>query len=431
MFLLGLLGLAALPRSGTSQEGSEEAFRRKIGAVAAHREETAEETCRVRNERLVALFREFVEARGGTATAEAVRTFTGWVARAGLTTFEHFLEAETTPVRTVRDPASGAAVTVLGALGSDLINPWLVTAGIVDGKPLAEQPMYGVATHALRAHTDFSIVGVPDPTLSFERIPAELRDRARAAYRRLNPTNVFDGGFDQPLFYSTLREMARKLFRDDYPRAKLDMAQLVVGEEKGGFGIRSCLLCHGRNHNDVYKRLLGQGLYYQNKLAERALPDAEAREAKEHSAVYLRAAQIVLEAHPDKIDAGRVRDSLALLAADNLERLKPGYDDFYGTLKTLGCVKCHGSDASCHPERNPVKYGAFVLNPSSYYKAENIKALSGVIDLENLDRSEILQKAAARVRHRGSKDLTLDEGGLAVLEAALRKWVHSFRPEGR
>jgi len=151
---------------------------------------------------------------------------------------------------------------------SDLINPWLAAAGVVEGQPMREQPMYQSATNALREHVDFALIGIKDPSLSLALLPPKLRENAKWAYQRLNPGNEFDGGFDHPLFYATVREAAKKLFRQDYPKAKMTMADLVVSEDQGGFGIRSCLLCHNQDHTGVYKRLLGQGLYLDAKAAE-------------------------------------------------------------------------------------------------------------------------------------------------------------------
>ncbi|MFN3485407.1 MAG: hypothetical protein ACK44W_07995, partial [Planctomycetota bacterium] len=162
---LGALGI--LLGAGFPQEGGIASvdFPRRVRQILRQQEGSREDTFRAHNEALQILFREFAESSPGGITAERVRTFTSWVAEAGGITFEHYLEAVTTPRRRVQDPRSGASITVVGPLGSDLINPWLVAAGIVDGAALPEQPMYRLASHALREHTDFALIGVADPTI--------------------------------------------------------------------------------------------------------------------------------------------------------------------------------------------------------------------------------------------------------------------------
>jgi hypothetical protein len=67
----------------------------------------------------------------------------------GLTSFDDFMEAEMKPLRYVKDPVSRKQVPVFGALGSDLINPWLAAAGVAHGKPVEAQPMNHSAANAL------------------------------------------------------------------------------------------------------------------------------------------------------------------------------------------------------------------------------------------------------------------------------------------
>jgi hypothetical protein len=326
-------------------------------------------------------------------------------------------------------------------LGSDVINPWLAAAGVDEGKPLEKQPMYRLAAKALSEHIDFALVGIKDPNLSLALLPPKLRDNGKWAYRRLNPTNKFDGGFDHPLFYATIREAVKKLFRQDYPQAKFTMADLVAPEEQGGFGIRSCLLCHARSHSGVYKRLLGQSLMFEAKAAglrkdnrtpfnvagTKPLDDnQEAKQAVAKAAMFRLAAQRVLDAFPDKIDTQVVRNSLAMLSRDNLSRLKPGYGDFYATLKKIGCMNCHSTDSRGPKGMNLAKHGAFVLNPNSYYKTKNISSLVSVIDTNNLSKSKLLLKATGKLRHRGDKMLKLDNAQADELHRALTKWIYLF-----
>ena len=197
-----------------------------------------EDTKKARNIRLNELFKDYVHRLGGEVTVETIKQFNAMLRKHGLTNFDDFITAKMKPLRYVRDPASGEQIPVLGALGSDLINPWLAAAGVAEGKPMDEQPMYHAAANALREHVDFALIGIKDPSLSPALLPPKLRENARWAYRRLNPGNEFDGGFDHPLFYATVREAAKNLFRQDYPEAKITMAELVVPEDQGGFGVR-------------------------------------------------------------------------------------------------------------------------------------------------------------------------------------------------
>ncbi len=430
--------------SAAPSECVDEEFRAKIAEVAEIHKSVFEETKRARNERLNELFREYVQSLGGTVTAETIKQFNALVNEQGLSNFDDFLIAQTTPLKYVKDPLSGDKVPIFGPLGSDVINSWLAEMGIVDGKPLHEQPMYTLAGNALSEHIDFALIGIKDPTLSIELLPPGLRENAKWAYQRLNPTNEFDGGFDHPLFYATIREAAGKLFNQDYPEARLSMADVVLPVEKGGLGIRSCLLCHDRNYSDVYKRLLGQGLLSKAKVVElrdgrRAslastpldvIEDGEElKQAEVHSKVFLLAAQHVLDTFPGRIDAQAVKESLAALYRENVSRFLPGYDEFQATLENVGCLKCHGADGNPEPTKNPAKYGAFVLDPSPYYKARNVAALVEVVNVDDLEKSKLLQKAGGKVNHRGKSVLLLDESELDELHTALHKWIHPFETD--
>ncbi len=435
-YLIGTTTCGAAPPQCVDEE-----FRVEIAKVAKIQKPVFEETKRARNERLNELFREYVQRLGGTVAAETIKQFNALVKEQGLSNFDDFLVAQTTPMKYVKDPVSGDQVPVFGPLGSDVINSWLAKMGIVDGKPLHEQPMYTLAGNALSEHIDFALIGIRDPTLSMELLPPGLRENAKWAYQRLNPTNEFDGGFDHPLFYATIREAAGKLFRQDYPEARLSMADVVVPVEQGGLGIRSCLLCHDRNYSDVYKRLLGQGLLSKAKVVElrdgrsASLASApldvvddseELKQAEGHAKVFLLAAQNVLDSFPGQIDAQAVKESLAALSRENVSRFLPGYDEFQATLEKVGCLECHGADSDPEPTQNPAKYGAFVLDTSPYYKARNVAALVEVVNVDDLEKSKLLQKAGGKVNHRGKKVLQLDEAGLEELHGALHKWIHPF-----
>ncbi|MBI4601199.1 MAG: hypothetical protein HY721_04480 [Planctomycetes bacterium] len=426
VFLAGLA--AAFSCALLRREDSGDTTQEQVADVAHLELPVFEDTKRARNEKLREVFEDYLRRQGRTVSAATVTAFHRILKDHGLTTFEDFLAAETTPLHHVRDPDSGDEVPVFGALGSDVINPWLGALEVVEGNPLEEQPLYALASNALREHIDFALIGVKDPNLSLDLLPPKLRENAELAYCRLNPTGRFDGGFDHPLFYATVREAAKKLFREDYPRAKPSMADLVVPEERGGFGIRSCLLCHDRSHRGVYKRLLGQGLYLEAKAA--GLPEGsdDARRAKESAAVFLRAAGEVLDAFPGKIDAEAVRRSLVLVSGDDLERLKPGFDDLAGALRRLGCTKCHSTDNTQSEDKNPVVHEAWALHPSNYYKTENIKMLAALIDFSDLDQSKLLRKVAAESEHEGADELKLPPEDVArELRSALDRWLYSFR----
>ncbi len=430
--LAGLLVLAA-PCVLPAQHDIDEEFCAEIAKVANFRKAGIEDTRKARNEMLNQLFRKYVERLGDGATGQAVKQFNVMLKECGLISFDEFLAVQTTPLRYVTDPVSGRKLPVLGPLGSDAINRWLTAAGVAEGQSLEKQPMYRLASKVLGEHIDFALVGMKDPNLSFELLPPELRESARWAYGRLNPTNEFDGGFDHPLFYATVREAARKLFRQDHPEARLSMADLVLPEKQGGFGIRSCLLCHddGQNdgHNGVYKRLLGQSLVFEAtaaKLRERqgvSLNSASGEKEDEHvrqseatAATFRLAAQRVLDAVPDKIDREAIR----------LSHLKPGYDDFYATLKGLGCMKCHSTESN-EMGMGLAKKSNFVLSPERHYQTKNIAALLSVIDMDDISNSKLLLKARGRVKHLGNKELVLDDAQMEESQRALTEWVDSLK----
>lgn len=384
---------------------------------------TFEETKKARNKHLAEAFAKYRDSRGGKATGEVVRGFNAQLHERGLTSFDDFQQAEMTPFRPVKDPATGDSVPVFGPLGSDLINPWLADMEIVEGRPVEEQPAYLCARNALREHLDFVLVGERDPNLSLDSLPGKLRENAVAMYARLNPTNRFDGGFDQPLYYATVRFAAKKLFREDYPQAKLTMAQLVVAEERGGFGIRSCLLCHEGSHAGVYRRLLGQALYLEAKSRENG---PEAAKAAADSANYGEAARHVLDAHGDKIDEAAVRQSLTAGSADNIERLKPGYDDFAAVLGNLGCLRCHCTTGKPPQDKDPREHGAWVLQPSTYNKTENIQALLPQIKAGDVERSPLVLKAKGELDHEGVATVKLNQKQAAQLQQAISGWLKTL-----
>lgn len=411
---------------GGSPTAEEAQVRAAMADAARLRLRTSEETKKARNKSLAAAFDRFRDASGGQTTAEVVRGFAALLAEHGLTSFDDFQQAEMTPRRDVKDPASGDLVPVFGPLGSDLINPWLADMEIHDGKPVDRQPAYLCAKNALCEHVDFVLIGQRDPNLSFDALPEKLKVNARIVYARLNPTNRFDGGFDQPLYYATVRLAAKKLFREDYPQAKLTMAQLVVAEERGGFGIRSCLLCHEGSHAGVYRRLLGQALYLEAKSQEAAGGGADQTRLAADARNYQEAAAHVLQAHGDKFDAQQVRSSLVANKADNIERLKPGYQDFAAVLDKLGCLKCHSTNGSPPPNKDPREHGAWALEPSTYYKTENIQALLSNIDAANLEKSPLLLKAKGEQDHEGVETVKLNTQDADKLQRALAEWLHSL-----
>jgi len=401
----------------------------ELARIAQIEEPVVEDTKRARNEQLGPLFDEWAEQRTGEPPAQTIKEFNRMLKKHGLTSFDDFLVAETTPLRHVPDPASGDSVSVFGPLGSDVINPWLAAVEVIDGKPLDEQPNYHLACDALREHIDFALIGRVDPNLSLELLPLGLRENAKWAYRRLNPTNKFDGGFDQGLFYATIREAAKKLFREDHPQAKLTMADVVVPEERGGFGIGSCLLCHDRSHSGIYKRLLGQHLYLEQKAAELLEDGAGAPQVQEEidqlgvkAAVFLRAAEVVSVSFPKEIDVDEVRASLRTASVQDTARLKPGYDEFSGTLDELGCIECHSMGSKVPADRNPATYEAFSLHSSAYYKTRNIRALLALVDMGDLTASELVRKATGEVAH-GGPDLGPEES--RSLSLALSRWIEA------
>lgn len=396
-----------------------------IAEIAKVQKAYFEETKREHNERLNEVFRQYLAASGGKVTAQLVRDFNGLVKQQGMTSFEDFLLAETTPLRHRKDTVSGDTVPIMGPLGSDVINPWLAALEVLPGKPLDEQPIYQLAAKALREHIDFAVIGVCDPTLSLDLLPPKLRENAATAYRRLNPTNKFDGGFDDPLFYSAVREGAKKLFREDYPTLRVTMAQLVVPEELGGFGIRSCLLCHDRSHSGVYQRLLSQGTYLKSKAADLPPSSAELPQIKKLSNEFLQAAEIVHRSHPDKIDVQAAQQALAALNSDNVGRLRPGYSDFCNTLRGMGCLKCHAKGAKVADDKDPEIFGAYTLDLNDYYCTTNVKSLLAVVNLNDLDKSKLLLKATGTVDHEGADDVKLTAAQGEELRAALVKWVYA------
>lgn len=412
-----------------SAVNAEDEFRLEVAKIAQIKLPLFEETKRARNEKLNALFRKRIAALEGSVSSESLKRFNALLKEYDLTHFDDFLDAETRPLRYVRDPDSGAEVPIVGSLGSDIINPWLGALELIAGKPLDEQPMYHLAANALRDHIDFALIGIRDPNLTLDLLPPKMRENAALAYRQLNPTNKFDGGFDHPLYYACVREAAKKLFRKDYPNAKITIADLVVPEEKGGFGLKSCLLCHDRDHAGVYKRLLSQGIFHETKAADFSSDKTAELQKRNAAKVYLLAAQRVLESHPDKIDAVAVRKSLALRSASDLERLKPGYDDFHGTLKKLGCIQCHSSDNKQPPEKNPATDEAYVLHSSAYYKTDDIKALITLINVENVDKSKLLRKVNGKTKHTGAEDLKLTPAQIAELRSALIRWISPFEEQ--
>lgn len=409
------------------------ALRAELSRAALIERATSEDTSLARNEYLNRVYREFVASRGGESTAELVRQFNALLAERQLTNFDDFLAVMTRPMVYVPDPSTGERVPVFGPLGSDIINPWLAAAAVVEQRPLDKQPMYHSAIRALCEHLDFALIGLRDPNLSLELLPAELRENARSAYARLNPTNQFDGGFDHPLFYCVVREAAEKFFREDHPQARLNMAELVRPVAEGGFGIESCLLCHERDHNGVYRRLLGQGSYLSAKADELRNNPQQAAAGGEDSShvqaeadIFLLAAERVLKDFSEQIDEAAVRQSLSMQSGSNHERLKPGYDDFVAVLDGIGCLQCHSTGAEVGEELNPAAYGVFVLDRSAYNKSANVRALAQVIDFENIDQSQLIAKASARVDHEGAARVKLDEQQVNVLKRAIAKWLGAF-----
>jgi hypothetical protein len=209
------------------------------------------------------------------------------------------------------------------------------------------------------------------------------------------------------------------------------MAELVVPEEHGGFGIRSCLLCHDRSHTGVYQRLFSQGTYLSSKAADLPSTNPELPEINKLSEEFLKAAEIVRDSHPDKVDVKAAHEALAAITADNIGRLRPGYSDFCNTLRAVGCLKCHAKDADVPEEKDPSIFGAYTLDMNDYYCTSNVKALLSVVNLSDLDKSKLLLKATAAVDHEGAEDLKLTAAQTEELRAALAKWVRSGSGDGR
>lgn len=412
--------------AGWSTQPADDALRAQIAKIAKIKKRSFEDTKRTHNEKLGELFADYVKAHGGKPTVELVRQFHALLKAQNMTTFEDFLDAQTKPLRFVKDPDSGDEVPILGALGSDAINTWLAALEPADGKPLDEQPLYQLAANALREHLDFAIVGTPDPSLSLGLLPEKLREHAKDAYERLNPQRAFGGGFDHPLYYAVVREAVKQLFAIDYPKARQTLADVVVPEAKGGMGIRSCLLCHDGDYTAIYRRVEGQHRYRKAKAAELTAAGRDAAAEQALAAEFGRAAEELLAAHRDKIDATAVAKSLQVLSTENIDRLKPGYQDFCTTLDRLGCMQCHSTDRDVADDKDPRAYGAYMLEPSEYYKTENIKALLSVVNLDNLDESDLVLKAVGEVTHEGKRQVKLNAAQKEELRAALAKWVHSF-----
>jgi len=385
-----------------------------------------EDTKRARNELLAEVFEEWVQHRGGKADAETISEFHTLLGENGLTTFVDFLAAETAPVRRVTDPASGDEIAIFGALGTDVINPWLAAVEVIEGKPLGEQPNYQLACDALREHIDFALVGTPDPNLSLEMVPEELRPNVRWAYGRLNPTHEFEGGFDHVLFYASVREAAKKTFRQDYPAAKITMADVVVPVDQGGFGIGSCLLCHDRSHEGICKRLLGQHLHLDREASAAGEQGASQAELQAEADVFLRAAETVVSTYPELVDISRVRTELATPSDQDVSRLKPGFDGFQAALADHGCLDCHMDGVEVPSERDPATYDAITLRPSTYYKASNIRGVLALVSIDDVGESRLLHKATGQVGHKGP---TLDAQAAEQLHEALETWLEAPSPD--
>jgi hypothetical protein len=181
----------------------------------------------------------------------------------------------------------------------------------------------------------------------------------------------------------------------------------------------------------VYQRLLVQAYHHEARAKEPITAsgspkDPQAVRADQEAGDICRlAAQRVLACFPDQIDVEAARQSLSVLSARNLDRLKPGYNEFRDVLVGLGCLRCHRSGSDVPAEAYPATYGAYVLHDSDYYKNRNIERLCEVINFDNLEESELLHKASAMVDHEGAKEVKLDANGVAVLRTALARWVGS------
>ncbi|MCC7087292.1 MAG: hypothetical protein IT427_19995, partial [Pirellulales bacterium] len=238
LVLLAISMVSGVVYAVANSGATEIPIRAELYRVAYIERESPEATSVARNKQLNETFRAYVALHDGQPTAELVQQFNGLLKEQQFTNFDDFLAVMIRPVVYVTDRATGSQVPVFGPLGSDVINPWLAAAAVIEEVPLDEQPMYHSAIRALNENLDFAVIGIQDPNLSLDLLPAELHENARAAYARLNPTNRFDGGFDHPLFYCVVREAAEKFFREDHPQAKLDMADLVAPVAQGGLGIQ-------------------------------------------------------------------------------------------------------------------------------------------------------------------------------------------------
>jgi|GEM_PF-2357790 len=431
-------GVGVTHAAEDTEDGADlETANAEVARIAAIREGSPQETYRRHNELLNAAFDRFLASTDGRITAESIGRFNAIVRRHGMTSFDDFRSVMLSPIRQVTDPATGESIPIFGPLGSDMINPWLAAMGVAEGKPLGEQPMYRLAGDVLREHFDFAIIGKADPGLTMDIVPEGLRESVAWAYARLNPTNQFDGGFDQPLFYATIREAVTKVFRKDHPRAKLNMADVILPEEHGGLGIRSCLLCHERNHTDVYARLLGQSYFHRGKAEDmKALLESgsnaalseEARHSEKLADTFQLAAERMIQYHGDKIDVEGARKGLEVASATSLNRLLPGFDEFYRALDDIGCTMCHSTDSEPETEHKKAKFNAFVLTPNDYYKSNNVRALAELIDMQDIGRSKLLAKASGKEKHRGADELRLDDNQMIELKAAIDRWVHSVGP---
>ncbi|MBI3464912.1 MAG: beta-propeller fold lactonase family protein, partial [Planctomycetes bacterium] len=175
----------------------------------------------------------------------------------------------------------------------------------------------------------------------------------------------------------------------------------------------------------MYQRLFSQGTYLRLKAADLPSTSQELPRIKKLSEEFLKAAEIVHDSHPDKVDVKAAREALAALTTDNIGRLRPGYSDFCNTLRGLGCLKCHAKDADVPEDKDPSIFGAYTLDMNDYFCTSNVKALLSVVNLSDLDKSKLLLKATAAVDHEGAEDLKLTAAQGEELRAALGKWIYS------
>ena len=131
----------------------EEEIELEIIQVAKIRMKVFEDTKRARNHRFNKLFRDYTQKLGGEVTSGAVKRFNVMLGKHGMTSFDDFMEVEMRPLRYVKDPVTGEQLPVYGALGSDLINPWLAAAGVVDGNVTFYVSVYGVWREAAEKPT--------------------------------------------------------------------------------------------------------------------------------------------------------------------------------------------------------------------------------------------------------------------------------------